>query len=119
MKAYLDFLDHTAAQLQQEAQALQSSDRADEANFVKIRINVCGICKSVYEALQRVTPPEQFEQAYLAKLRQFETTWQTAYDKAKAHDDAEKLLIEQNKLKTLRKNKLQFLELRRRSHAGI
>lgn len=57
MKEYLDYLDHTVAQLQQEAQALQSSDRADEANFVKIRINVCGICKTVFEALQRVTPP--------------------------------------------------------------
>lgn len=118
MKAYLDYLDEAAAGLQEEVRALQSSDRADEANFVKVRINVCGICKSVYEALQRVTLPEQFELTYLSKLRQLEITWQAAYDKAKLHDDAEKLLIEEIKLKTLQKIKPQYLELRRKGHAG-
>lgn len=118
MTAYLDYLDASADKLQAESRALQSSDRADEANFVKVRINVCGICKSVYEALQRVTPPEQFDLTYLSKLRQLEITWQAAYDKAKLHDDAEKLLIEEIKLKTLQKIKLQYLELRRKGHAG-
>lgn len=118
MTDYLNYLDAAVAGFQQEAQGLLSQDRADEANIVKIKINVCGICKTVYEALQRATPPEQFERTYLAKLRQLENIWKEAYDKAEAHDDAEKLLIEQSKLKTLQKNKLQYLELRRRQHAG-
>ena len=118
MTDYLNYLDAAVAGFQKEAQDLQLQDRADEANIVKIKINVCGICKTVYEALQRATPPEQFERTYLAKLRQLENIWKEAYDKAEAHEDAEKLLIEQSKLKTLQKNKLQYLELRGRQHAG-
>lgn len=118
MTAYLDYLDASADKLQAEARALQAVSRADEANFVKIRINIFGVCKTVYETLQRATEPAQFEQAYLAKLRQLSDSWQAAYDKAKMHDDAEKLLIEEIKLKTLQKIKLQYLELRRKGHAG-
>lgn len=118
MKEYLDYLDNAAAAYQQEARALRASCREDEANFARIRVNVCGICKTVYEALQRATPPPQFERVYLAKLAELERTWQAAYDRAAANYEAEKVIVEESKLKTLQKIKVQYLEQRRKSYAG-
>lgn len=118
MTQYLEYLDATSAALQEQSRALQASGCADEANFARIRGNICGICKTVYESLQRVTPPQQFEQAYMARLRALRADWQAAYDKAVAHDDAEKQMIEDIKLKTLQKVQLQYLQFRRDRHAG-
>lgn len=118
MEAYLDYLDRLAAEFQEEARSLFASSRDDEANFAKIKVNVCGICKTVYEALQRQTPAAQFERTYLAKLSQFEARWQAAYDREKARSNAEKLPVEESKLKTLQKIKAQYLKLRRQNHAG-
>lgn len=118
MKAYLDYLDAMTQQLNEESQQLQQENRGDEANFAKIKSNIYQVCKTVYLSLSRVTPQEQFEQTYLNKLRQLSDTWQAAYDKAKAHDDVQKLVIEESKLKTVQKIKLKFLELRRKQHEG-
>lgn len=118
MTQYLEYLDASAAALQAQSRMLQADGRMDEANFARVKANICGICKTVYEALQCAAAPRQFEQAYMSKLRRLRAQWQAAYDRAGVHGDAEKQLIEELKLQMLQKIQLRYLQCRRECHAG-
>lgn len=117
MTEYLKFLTESAAAAQVRATALQDDGRRDEANFEKVRCNVFDICKTIYAALQR-NDAQQLTQRYPEKLNGLCASWQAAYDKAKAHDDVQRMMIEEIKLKTLNAIRQKYSVCRRDAYAG-
>lgn len=90
---------------------LAASDRKDDSNLVKIRINVYGICKSIYSVLIN-TMKSELSRQYLQKLdEQLAQNWKASYIRAKEHDDVKKAVIEEIKLQTLEEIKNKFIEM--------
>lgn len=111
MSAYIAYLDGAIASLRQEAASLKASGRADEAAFCQIRVNIDEICRTIYTVCERTAGEGEFRALYLKKLDRLPAAWEASRAAALAHGDSCKAVIEEIKLETLAKNRIQFLEL--------
>lgn len=111
MKRFIEYIDKSVEQLQQEEKMLATTDRKDESNLVKIRINVYGICKSDYQVFAQSKANEELKSTYLKKLDSLAVGWQEARDKAQKFQAVDKVVIEEIKLQTLADIRLEFLEI--------
>lgn len=93
MKQFMAYLDSKADFYRQESRRLTEDDRRDEGDLVKIRANVYGICKSVFQVLD--TPKA------VCKLDGLRNEWETSRRAAQVHGDGKKAAIEEIKLETL------------------
>ena len=110
MKRFIEYIDKSVEALQQEEKLLASTDRKDESNLVKIRINVYGICKSVYQVFAQTKKDDVLKRTYLEKLDSLATGWQETRDKAQEFNAVDKVVIEDIKLQTLSAVRLEFLK---------
>ena len=101
MKNFLAYVEENVTALAKEEQALIASSRKDEANLVKIKSNVYGIAKNMFEVVQKMTPEENRRTDLLKRLEHLKATWEEAYEKVKSHNDVEKMVVEEVKLETL------------------
>ena len=111
MNQFITFLNETIETLQSEEQQLIASERKDEANFIKIKINICDICKTIYEVSEKRFRGTALKEEYLRQLTRLPENWKIALDKAKEHNDVEKILIEETKLEILQLIKEKYVEL--------
>lgn len=110
MSAYLRYLSEEAARLSREAARLRAEGREDEASFARIRVNIHGICRTLYEVCGRTAPGEGLRAAYLQKIDRLAGEWNAARARALEHDDRCKAAIEDIKLETLAKARVAYLE---------
>lgn len=103
MEKFMAYLDKTENVLRQQSAKLAAEDRQDECDLTKVRANVYGICKSVFQMLEK-------DQA-CAKLVELHTAWEKALAVAREHDDTKKAVIEQIKLKELNEIKEKLEEM--------
>lgn len=106
------FLDSTRKKFEEEIVHLKADNRADEADFVKIKLNIYGIANSFYKNAKRVSPKlikdeyfKCFEQSHLQKK------WEDVYRNAKEYGDTDRMLIEELKLETLKEINSKFLQI--------
>lgn len=111
MENYIAWLDSAASKLKEEQKELENSSRADEPNFVKVRINVLEICKTVFGVFKKVKTPEDFDAEYLKKLAELQEVWKDSRSKADEHGDVKKSVVEEIKLETLAEAEKKFKEL--------
>lgn len=111
MKDFMTYIAESVVLLQQEEQELREDDRMDEANLVKIRINVYGIAKSFYETVQKIASERSFKEEYLRRIERLPQNWRASLEQAKAHEDVEKIVIEELKLQTLEDILAKFQEV--------
>ena len=93
MKQFVAYLDEKVESYRQESRRLVADDRRDEGNLAKIKANVYGICKSVFQVQGK-----EKAQVVLTGLR---GEWETSLAAAREHDDVKKAAIEEIKLETL------------------
>lgn len=139
MEQFITFIDETIEKLRAEEKQLAESHRKDEANLVRIKMNIYDICKTVYgvcarnpvkkemgkeemqttgkwEGIARAGVVQELrgnaatEQLYLQRLESLPKNWVESLEKAKAHGDVEKQVIEETKLNALEEIKAKFLE---------
>lgn len=110
MNEFLTYIDKLVVKYQAEEEMLIKMDRKDEANFAKIRVNICEICKTLYGASMKMAQSrerenvdinEAFKEEYFRQLTRLLENWKISYEKAKEHGDASKIVIEEIKLETL------------------
>ncbi len=79
---------------------LMADDRADEADFEKIRSNIYDVFKTVLTAAQKVCgdDEEAIRAFFMSKAEQIPANWTAAMEKAQAHGDEKKICIERIKL---------------------
>ena len=111
MNNYIEYLDKTIHELQNEEDALIFASRKDEANFIKIKINICHICQTIYNVSAKTNTGEALKEEYLRQLTRLPENWKISLDKAKEHGDVEKIVIEETKLEMLQNIKAKFEEL--------
>ena len=83
--------------------ALNADNRADEAVFEKIRMNVFDIFRTVYTAGGKVSGGDKEKQLTFLRrrLEEIPSGWQAALEAAQSHGNSEKACIEQLKLDTV------------------
>ena len=111
MSAYITYLDQAITSLRAQAAALKASGRDDEATLCQIEINIDDICRTIYGACKKLAEGEAFRALYLQKLDRLPQGWEQSRALAAAHRDDCKVVIEELKLRTLARNRIQFLKL--------
>ena len=134
MEQFIVFIDETIEKLRVEEKQLAESHRKDEANLVRIKMNIYDIAKTVYgvfsrmnadatnseekwqaaarcEIVQELKREAPAQQLYLKKMEAISRGWVESYEKAKAHDDVKRQVIEETKLNALEEIKAKYLEL--------
>lgn len=93
--------------------ACAADDRADEAVFAKIQMNVYDIFLTVFSAGIRSAgdDDEKLCQFFLARLDQIPQSWQASLSAATEHGNTEKAHIEQLKLDTAGEIRQIFSEI--------
>ncbi len=111
MEKFIDFINSKISTLDKEAANLAASNKEDESNLIKIKSNVYGICKTVFETFKRVKPAESIGCEYLKKLSELRSTWEAAKQKADEHGDIKRSVVEQLKVEALVETENKFKEL--------
>lgn len=101
MDKFIEYIEESINALNREEEELTSGERKDEANFVKIRINIYGIARSFYDVVKKSSAPDSIAQEFKRRIGKPAQSWRASYEKAKEHNDVEKCVIEEIKLKTL------------------
>jgi len=101
MKNFLVYVEDKTNFYAGEEQRLVSEERKDEANIMRIRQNVYGIAKSMYEVAEKLSP-EDIRGDVIKRLEGILSAWESNYERVKEHNDTEKILVEETKLGTLR-----------------
>ena len=91
------------SECQAQIAALQTDLRADEAIFVKIRLNVIDIFHSVFSVAENTEPEDEakLKAFFRQRLDIIPRGWKTALEKAKQHENTEAMHIENIKLDTV------------------
>ena len=102
-KQITTYFDEKIADCQAAVAALNGDNRADEAIFEKIRMNVYGIFRSVYDAGRQHCCGDAAKQMDFLRVRfqKLQSDWEAAYENAILHGDSEKAHIEHIKLETM------------------
>lgn len=107
---FIEYIDNKIQELKNEEMVLGKEDRKDEANFVKIKINICEICKTLYNVSKKEPNGQSAKDFFVQKLEKLSREWNASKDKAKEHNDIEKVTIEELKLEVLNEVKQKYME---------
>lgn len=99
MKEFITYLENRIEEGKAEIVLLEAEGRKDDANFAKVRTNIYDVCKTVSQALGN--RPGAGVAAIKARLESFRANWGAALEKAKQHDDANGIVVEETKLAAL------------------
>lgn len=111
MDMFTDYLEAKIEKLKKEASELEKNYRQDDAVFVKIRINVYDVCKTVFGVFKKVKSEDSLCAEYIRKLDEFEKTWSDSLEKAKEFGDLKKIAAEEEKLFALADVRKKFAEI--------
>ncbi len=111
MNEFIMYLNNAIEIARKKEQELIITERKDEANLQKIRANIYGICRTVFEVVAKTKSGDDLVKEYTNKLDNLPKNWVESYEKAKVHNDVTKILIEETKLEVLREVKARFIEL--------
>ena len=98
-EAFCNYLDAKMEEITLNEQQLLTEERKDEASHEKIKSNIYQIFKTIYFSLEKNPTRTQAEikEQFLEKLEVIPNNWKIALDKARQHQDAERILIEEIK----------------------
>lgn len=100
---FISRLDSMLESLKKEELKLVAENRKDEASMVRIRANIAGIGKTVWQAVQRTEKAEDRKRVYCAKMDALRVAWQESRMRAEKYADQDKVMIEEIKLEQLEK----------------
>ena len=107
------YFEQSIAACKERENALISDQRADEANFEKIRANIYDIFRTILNAaLKKCGDDESAVKEFFAeKIESIPSGWKTELENASMHGDAEKQRIEEIKLEAAVKIKTEFVKI--------
>lgn len=101
MKEFMTYLNNAIETAEKKEQELIATERKDEANLQRIRANIYGICLTVVQVAAKAKSGDELWQDYRNRLDNISRSWGESYEKAKVHQDVEKILIEETKFQVL------------------
>lgn len=107
-EAFVLYLQQEKKNCESRERTLIADERKDEANLCKIEANIYDIFETLYQTAYRrmaqsgddvkEADEKAAEAFFFTKAESVPQNWQMSYEKAKEHQDASKLLIEETKL---------------------
>lgn len=95
------YINEKISECQEQEAALIAEERKDEANMWKIKSNIY----EIFQTLMKVSVQQNASGGWAAVCESFEekadrvpSNWKSSYEKAKLHNDVEKILVEEEKL---------------------
>ena len=101
MEQLNEYIDNMVVRLQEEEKALIASHRKDEANLIKVKINVYGIAKTLMDVAKKLAKDGEERVIFKEKVESLSETWQKIFEEAIAHNDVEKIVVEEAKREAL------------------
>ena len=108
MNEFTNYLNLAIEAAEKKEQELIVAERKDEANLQKIKANIYGICRTVFGVVYKTSTGEVRKEDYANRLDNISRNWVESYEKAKQHNDVEKILIEEIKLDVIKEVKAYF-----------
>ena len=107
------YFEEQIAMCGQRNKELLADDRTDEATFEKVKANVYDIFRTILSVAVKTSngDPDAVRRFFVQKTEQIPSSWVTAYEKAKQHNDAVKMRLEQIKLDTIGEIKENFAKI--------
>ena len=104
------YFEEQIAMCNQRNKKLLDDERPDEATFEKVKANVYDIFRTILSVAVKTSKgdPDAVRRFFVQKTEQILSSWVTAYDKAKQHNDTVKMCLEQIKLDTIGEIKEKF-----------
>ena len=98
------------AQHRKLVQELTSDDRADEAVFAKVQMNVYDIFNTIFSVAVKTSgqDDQKIVQFFLTRIQQIPQSWHTALANAEKHSETEKAHIERIKLDVVAEIQKEF-----------
>ena len=98
------------AQYKKLGQELTSDDRADEAVFAKVQMNVYDIFNTIFTVAVKTSgqDDQKIVQFFLTRIQQIPQSWHTALANAEKHGETEKAHIERIKLDVVAEIQKEF-----------
>ena len=94
------FIEGKKKECSEKADALIKEGRADESRFIKAACNIYDVFDSLLNTSLKQSngDEEKFSSMFLKLSNNVPENWRKSLEQAKAHDDSEKILIEEAKL---------------------
>lgn len=104
------FFADRIVQCKKLAQELASDDRADEAVFAKVQMNVYDIFNTIFSVAVKTSgqDDQKVVQFFLTRIQQIPQSWHTALANAEQHGETEKAHIERIKLDVVAEIQKEF-----------
>jgi len=104
------YFDEQIALCAQKEKALLLEGRTDEANFEKVRANIFDVFRTVLSAAMKAAKGDSqaAKRFFEEKMAQIPANWESAFEKAKLHNDTVRMHIEQIKLDAIREIRETF-----------
>ena len=104
------YFEEQLAMCNQRNKKLLDDERTDEATFEKVKANVYDIFRTIFSVAVKTSKgePDAVRRFFVQKIEQIPSSWVTAYDKAKQHNDTVKMCLEEIKLDTIGEIKENF-----------
>ena len=100
-EAFFNFLDDRKEDVLAQVSALISDDRKDESNVYKAKANIYDIAKAIYGASEKQAPSENLKEDFLKRFDKITSPWAENLERAKAHGDSLKEMIDEAKLEAV------------------
>ena len=108
---FIEYIHKKVEELKKEEMQLQNALKQDEANLVKVKVNIYEICKTIYNMAKKAPDGQEPKEFYMQRMERLHSEWKASYEKAKQFEDVEKVVIEEIKLGVLEEMNQKFLEL--------
>ena len=108
---FLDYLSNQYENLVQQEQVLKADERKDEANHVRIQMNIYQIFQTIFQVTIKKSKEEEVEQDFLAQLERIPQSWEKALENARLHQDVEREFIENLKFQMRDQIRAEFLKV--------
>lgn len=106
----VNYFANRIAQYKKLGQELTSDDRADEAVFAKVQMNVYDIFNTIFSVAVKTSgqDDQKIVQFFLTRIQQIPQSWHTALANAEKHGETEKAHIERIKLNVVAEIQKEF-----------
>ena len=96
------YMEESRSQVQSEIDALMADDRADEARSFRAAFNIYEVFTALIDTSAKLSAgdEERFKAEFHKLAEKIPSAWKRSLEEATKHDDAEKIMIEEAKLKT-------------------
>lgn len=102
IEALKKYMEQSRADVQAQIDELVNDDRADEARAYRASFNIYEVFTALIDTSAKLSAGDEtrFKNEFHKLAEKIPSAWRKSLEEAAKHDDAEKIMIEEAKLKT-------------------